>query len=388
MQKIAYLIDTIETPAAGTERQLLDLIAGLDGGRVRIRLFLLRRSDWTRKVDLEAEVLDVRRLLGPELPRGIERLARAHARERFAAIQTFFPDASILGALAARRLGRLPLIATRRNIGHWQRARDRWALRLVRRWTTHYLANSRAAARQAIATEGLDPTRVSVIYNALDLEPFNAPLDALRTRQRQAWGIRDETILIGAVANLRPVKNLAALVDATARLAQRHPVACVLVGEGPERERLRARATHAGLAERLHLPGRLDDVRPALAAFDLAVLPSTHESFSNALIEYMAAGKPIVASRVGGNAEAIEHGRNGLLFDVARADDLEAMLERCLTDRPGAAALGAQARRDALSRYNRRAILAQYENYYAHVLAAPEAPPPYAYDRISRSAES
>ncbi len=385
MRTLAYLIDTIETPAAGTEHQLLTLIGGLDPARFRVRLFLLRDSDWTRQSALPHTTLGVRHILSLDLWRGLDLLVAAYRREPFDLLQTFFPDAGIVGALAARRLHLKPLVASRRNIGHWQSRRDRLILRTLRRWTSHYLANSRAAAEQVVATEHADPAFVSVIHNALDLERFAGDLGAERRARRQAWGVDDETTVIGAVANLRPVKNLGSLVKAAAAVGRNHRVACVLVGEGSERDALTELAAREGLGDRLILLGREDDVLPCLAGFDIAVLCSTHESFSNSLIEYMAAGKPIVASDVGGNREAIEHGRTGLLYDVLRPAELAERLERYIRDPRMASQLAASARDEATNRFARPKIMCQHEEFYDHIITDPNAPGPFGFAAPSRA---
>ena len=373
MQTLAFLIDTIETPSAGTESQLLTLLDGLDPARFRTQLFLLRESDYTRGADLGGTVLGVHKLLSPDLWHGCGRLMAAYERNPFDLLQSFFFDANIIGAYAAQRLRFRPFVASRRNIGHWQTARDRWALRLARRSTTHYLANSRAAAAQAVAAEGADPARISIIHNALDLDRFSQAQGDARTH----WGLDAETIVIGTVANLRPVKNLHTLIEALAVLNRRHPVAGVFIGEGPLKADFAAHANRLGIGDRVRFPGRTRDVAPALAAFDIAVLSSTHESFSNALIEYMAAGKPIVASNVGGNAEALRHGETGLLYDVARPEDLIAALQTLLCNPALRTKLGRAAQEDARRRFGRASILKQYETYYAEVIRDPAAPVPF-----------
>lgn len=375
MHNLAFLIDTIETPSAGTERQLLTLLAGLDPQRFRTQLFVLRDSDYLRNSSLEPTVLGTSKLLSPDLWRGCARLRDAHERAPFDLLQSFFFDANIVGASVARRLGPRPFVASRRNIGHWQTRRDRWALRWARRTTTHYLANSRSAAAQAVAAEGADPRRISVIYNALDLESFQEQNSAPRID----WGFAEDVIVIGAIANLRPVKNLHTLIDAIAHLGREHPVAGVIVGEGPLKVELAARAERLGIGERVRFAGRLDDIAPALRSFDIAVLCSTHESFSNSLIEYMAAGKAIVASDVGGNAEALRHGETGLLYDVAQPEELIAALRALIGNAQLRRKLGNVAREDARARFAQREILAQHETYYEEIIRNPSGPVPFPY---------
>src|SRR5690606_791417 len=120
-----------------------------------------------------------------------------------------------------------------------------------------------------------------------------------------------------------------------------------------------------GLGNRFHLVGGQSDIAACLAAFDIAALASHSESFSNALIEYMAAGKPIVASAVGGNVEAVVDGRTGVLFDLEEPGGLQEALGRLIRDRELAARLGRAARQEALATYAWQNCIAAHERLYA-----------------------
>ncbi|HUV30006.1 MAG TPA: glycosyltransferase [Acidobacteriota bacterium] len=368
--KIAYVIDTIVTPSAGTEKQLLMLLHGLDKTRFKPFLICLRDSDWLGRQSLPFDVttLDVASLLSVQCLRGLRRFRQLHGREQFDIVQTFFDDGNIFGTLAARLAGCRTVISSRRNIGYRHGRMHRFILRRLRRWTNHYLANSTAVAQWTTATEGVVAAKLKVIHNGLDLQAFESVPEGARQRQRAEWGIGDDETLIGALANLRPVKNVESLIEAAAALCPEFSnIKFVVVGEGPERNQYQRFIDNRGLTDRFALVGRYSNVIPCLAAFDIAVMCSKSESFSNSLIEYMAMGLPVAASDVGGNPEAVTHRETGLLYSVEDGASLAGALRELLTDKAMASRLGEKARRDALLKYNTADTLAHHQTYYEQI---------------------
>src|SRR5262249_6656265 len=145
--------------------------------------------------------------------------------------------------------------------------------------------------RTALAAEGIPPTKITVLDNGIDIDRFgrSRPPDVGRAAVR-----------IGAVANLRPVKKPDLLVRFAAAVQQRHPhVYWELAGEGEQRPELERLTRGLNLQDRFVLRGAVSDVPAFLATLDIAVLCSRSEGMSNALLEYMASGRAIVATRVG-----------------------------------------------------------------------------------------
>jgi glycosyltransferase involved in cell wall biosynthesis len=366
--KIAYIIDTIETPSAGTEQQLLMLLDNLDRQKFAPYLICLRNSRLleSQSFDFPVHILNIDKLLSAEFIQGIKKFKALHKAEKFDIVQAFFPDANIFGVIAARLAGVKVILAGRRNIGDTLTSMQLRALRLIRRYTTQYVANSRAAANMAEKLEGIDPKKIEVIYNGMYLDRFESISPEMRHACRQEWKVGDEEILIGLVANLRPVKNVEALIDAAAKLIERHSnLKFVVVGEGELRESLQARIDGAGLAQRFNLAGRYDDIIPCLAAFDIAVLCSKAEGFSNSLIEYMAAGLPVVASDVGGNSEAVKHGETGLVYSLSQPDGLAYSLTQLVDNRPLARNMGEKAKKASFEFYNVSTYIENHQNLYA-----------------------
>ncbi|MBU0982880.1 MAG: glycosyltransferase [candidate division Zixibacteria bacterium] len=375
MIRIAFIIDTIETPGAGTEKQLLALLHGLDRTRFEPTLVCLRPSRWLadQTFPFAVEILNLGSMIRPGAYGAYRRFKRLHREKQFDIAQTFFLDGNIFGTIAARLAGIRTVVSSRRNIGYWHTGFWKTVLRFLRRFTPYYLANSQAVLEVSRDVEGVPVERITVIYNGLELDDFKAIDASTRLAMRRRWGIEDSQTLVGAVANLRPVKNVMSLILAAEALAGAFPnVRFVVAGEGPLRQELQARIDEAGLTERFQLVGSLTDIPSCLAAFDIGVQCSHSESFSNSLVEYMAAGLPIVASSVGGNVEAIQHGVNGLLYDGTSADGLKKGLEDLLADNQRAQELGDRALKDAFERYSLRSCLDRHEEFYTSIVGRSE----------------
>jgi glycosyltransferase involved in cell wall biosynthesis len=294
----------------------------------------------------DRELRDRVRVLAPPRPR--MRLARAlempvrHRREfRRCAVLRVFQLTGIIPALAARAWWGIPFVTT---YGFWYARLARTpASRLALRALEH--AGLRLAAAVIVTTEELrahaatiaPARRIHLIPNGVDLARF------------RPGGPRAGGGAILYVGRLSEEKNLSALVQAAASLRSRVPRRLVMIGDGPLRDRLEAEARAAGVP--VELPGVVDHqlIPRWLEAADAFVLPSFTEGHPKALIEAMAAGVPCVASDCAGNRALVEGAQAGLLFDPRDPAALATALERVLTDRSLACALG-QRGRDLVAR--------------------------------------
>jgi glycosyltransferase involved in cell wall biosynthesis len=175
--------------------------------------------------------------------------------------------------------------------------------------------------------------RSSVIYNGVDVSKFSAArIDA--TGVRASYGIGENAFVVGSVGRLAPEKNQMPLIDAVADLrAKGADVHLMLVGDGPLRSALQRRVEQRGISGAVTFTGALSDVRAALKTFDVFVLPSLSETFSNAALEAMAMQVPVILTRTGGASEMIEHGKQGYIVDVSELpQQLPELLDRLRLD--------------------------------------------------------
>ncbi|MBI4577501.1 MAG: glycosyltransferase [Planctomycetes bacterium] len=337
-------------PRAGTQLHVATLARGLAvrGQPVRV-VCLLEGGDLAeelRSEGLPVESLDLSaRPVASRLPTAVLGLRRIAARQRPWVLQGHLYFANLACVLAGGLLGGGVRVYT----GHRQceRVREpRAALgrRLIHRLGCRAVANAQAVARHLVASEGADPARVAVIPNGIDAARFRQP-PGTRERVRRSLGIPTGSPVAIQVANLNAGKGHRDLLEAAARVVVRGPrLHLLLVGEGPEAESLRRLAEGLGIGASVHLLGSRRDVPALLAAADLAVLSSHTEGFSNALLEYAAAGLPALATRVGGNAEVVVEAETGLLVPPRDPAALAGALGGLLADPPRLRALGEAAR--------------------------------------------
>jgi glycosyltransferase involved in cell wall biosynthesis len=256
--------------------------------------------------------------------------------------------------------------------GHWFPRRRRLASRGLSLATDRLFAVCRDAAERFAALAGIPPERFDVLYNGVDCRRF-APNDQ-RAGLRRSLGFVDDELVILTVASLTPVKGHTRLLEAAAQVLAgvRRRMRFLWLGEGPERERLTARLRTLGLGGQVDLPGGSDRVPDYLAAADLFVLPSELEGMSNAILEAMASGLPVVAYAVGGNPELVDHEHTGLLCPGGDVDALAGAIGRLVRNDAERRAMGAAARRRAEQIFSLEAMLVRYADFYRH--AVPLAP--------------
>jgi len=228
-------------------------------------------------------------------------------------------------AVLAARLARVPVLI---HGEHGREAADPYGLdarrnrirRLLSPLVSRWVTVSHDLGRWLVEVVGIPARKVLTIHNGVDVARFS---EAGREAGRRTLGLGPEALVVGTVGRLNSVKNQMALLDTFARLDPA-PVAAhlVIVGEGPARADLEGRTRRRDLAGRVRLLGARDDVPALLAAFDVFVLPSIAEGISNTILEAMATGVPVIATRVGGNPELVEDGVTGML---APADDPAAL---------------------------------------------------------------
>lgn len=252
--------------------------------------------------------------------------------------------------------------------------RYRMVRRAHRPFVNHYVAVSADLERSLVQGTGVDPQDVTHIVNGVDTERFR-PSAATK---RLAGNPFDDPALcvIGTVGRLQPVKHQALLARAFVQALERAPqlrprLRLVIVGEGPLRQEIERILARAGLAGLAWLPGARNDIPDVLRALDVFVLPSLAEGISNTILEAMATGLPVIATRVGGNAELLEDGRSGALV---APDDVDALADAMLhyADPAIARTAGIAGRQRAERLYSLDTMVAGYARVYEQLLARRE----------------
>ena len=214
-----------------------------------------------------------------------------------------------------------------------------------------------------MVASGFPVDRIEVVHNGIDAGPPVTAADGVCARRQ--LGLSGDGPVLGTAARLDSVKDLATLLRAMVTLKQRWPaIRLVVIGDGPERDRLASLAQELRLAENLLFTGHRDNARSLFPAFDLYVNSSISEGISLTLLEAMAASRAIVATRVGGTPEVVEHGTTGLLVSARSADELSTSVARLL-DSPARRLSMGEAGRSRVERvFSVDRMVAQYADIY------------------------
>lgn len=366
LRKIMFLADAYENPYAGTEGQLHELIVGLQDRGIEVTLTLLRPSAYIEEngFPCPVQVLGIGRLASVAALRKMARFASATKQAGFELVHIFFNDSSLIAPLFLRRAG-LKTIISRRDMGFWYTATRKLILRLNSLLVNAAVTNSEAVKSETAASEWIPKSRIHVIYNGYKQSEI-LTTSATHTSEPIAAAAGTRVII---VANVRPIKRIHDLIDAAARLRHKN-ISFIVVGSGDQKS-LMARARQHGVADRIHLLGQRTDVPVLLANSHIAVLCSESEGFSNAIIEYQMAGRPVICTNAGGNPEIIQDGRNGCLYEVGDVNRLAELISRLADDPAQAASLGEAGRRMVQERFGLTRMVGAHIELYARLLDLP-----------------
>lgn len=373
MIKIAFIIDFIWTPAAGSESQLLLLLKNLDRSKFDPTLCVLRSTEWIEnEFDLcPTYLVGIDSFKKPGALLKFWKFSRFLAREGFDIAQTHFADSNRFGVAAAKLAGVKKIISTRRNQGFLCR-QEILTLKLVNLSVDCFITNSLSTSEWLPTVEGIPKGKITVIYNALDLDAVKKVSENSRYALRNSLGIPQHAFVAGIVANPRPVKRIDLFVRAARLVKNQRPdayfvVVGSLVSDAMEVHKLRCLIEELGLGDSLYFLGERRNAYELLSAFDVGVLTSLSEGFSNSLIEYVASGLPAVTTDVGGAREVVTSGVNGYVVPV---NDYEALAESILNVAKGS--LKEQdlflKQQEALEMFSLNKSIQSYEKLYTDLV--------------------
>jgi glycosyltransferase involved in cell wall biosynthesis len=354
----------------GTEHQFAELSSRIDQAKFHVQVACLSRTgeflEQVTSAGLPVLEFARGRWFAPRTAACTLRWMRFLRREQIDLVHTFDFHTAAFAALPAKLAGVPLLVTSRRNLGTTLDGPRHWVLRRLFHLSDCVVANSEAA-RQNLLGAGVPPERVQVVPNGVDLQRFSSNGNHAFARRR--WGWKDETLLIGVIANLRPEKGHATLLEAVPSVVKRFPQAhFLLVGPDPVQhgERLRALASHLGA--HVSFLGDCSEIPELLAALDVFVLPSYSESMPNAVMEAMSAGRPVIASAVGGCKELIVDGETGILVPPRNPEALAAQIVRLLEEPGLRETLGRAARKRAEAEFDIKVAVRRLEAIYDELL--------------------
>lgn len=285
-------------------------------------------------------------------------------RQQVQIVQTFFESSDLWAGGVAKALSDAKLIWSRRDMGILRGSKHSIAYRLLANVPDAVLAVSGQVRQHAIQVDGIAPDRVFTVYNGLELRDWECGARCMRA---------SGDLVVATLGNIRRVKGHDLLVRAAAPLVAQFPrVKFRVAGDVLDPAyfaELQQLVSDLNLTEHFQFVGGVKDLRSYLADADIFVLPSRSEGFSNAIVEAMAVGLPVVATDVGGNAEAVKDGVSGLIVPSEDAGALSKALATILADPGKAAQMGAAGKEIVEERFTIAAMMSGVTEIYSRVLA-------------------
>ncbi len=354
----------------GQERQTVLHLATLDRSRweplVRCLKLEGEHLEDLARMGVRLESLDIRKMARPTTLWRVARLARHLRAEEVALVHAQDFHTNTLGLLAARLAG-IPSIVTRVDLGHALDPMRRKALALVSCRAQRVVVNA-LCIRDACLADGVEPARIAVVRNGLDLPAFDHAATLEPAPAPLPLDLAPPTVV--QVANMHhPVKGQGDLLVAHREVLREIPEArLLLIGDGARRPGLEELARDLGIAGRVHFAGYRRDVPAVLARAKVAVSASYAEGISNAVLEAMAAHRPVVGTAVGGTPELVRDGVTGFLVPPGAPTQLAARIVALLKDPALARCMGDQGRALVEREFAVEAMRRSYDALYCDVV--------------------
>jgi glycosyltransferase involved in cell wall biosynthesis len=274
---------------------------------------------------------------------------------------------AIFGVVSSLFTNRV-VITSRLNTGYWYTPAQKRLFCALNIPTTRVMANSEEAKRIAVEAENVPAAKVDVVYQGVDMELFKPGRGDASVADR--LGVPASATVVGIVANLRPVKDIPLFLRAAGVVASSvRDVAFLVVGSGEQRLELERIATDAGIQDRVFFSRGQGRVIDYLARMSIGCLTSLSEGFSNAILEYMAVGLPVVATDVGGNREAIVDGQTGYLVRDRTPEAFAQPLLRLLRNEDERREMGSKAFARCAEHFELGRTIVRLEQYYLSLVA-------------------
>lgn len=374
---VLLLVDSFEVGGAETQMLLLARLLATSG-RYNVHFACFKRTGPLLDQAAQLGITDI-----PEFPltsfynwNGVmqmRRFVRFLRQKEISVVHTEGFYTNVFGLIGAA-LARVPArVGFRGSVGGWLTPRQERLERIAFRFASVVQTNAEAV-KTFLVSQGVPAHRVVVVHYGLDLSCVAVPqnltrADALRLLKLPTDAQRR---FVSIVANLHnPIKNYPMFLRAAARVREEVPTAAfVIAGEGALMNQLRELARELGLENHAFFIGRCERVAELLFASDVCVLSSKGEGFSRSILEYMGAGRPVVATDVGGAREVIVEGETGYLVESGDHETMAARIANLLTHETKAHGMGERGRQVVHERFSAEAQLVQTECLYDELLAA------------------
>ncbi len=371
---ILYIIDVIKF-AEGTEWHLFNLVKALNqrGHECTIVAFdmkKIRLIDKMEKMGIEVIHIPVGRYYTFDALKKARVLSRVIKKRKINIVQTFHFKADVYGSIVARLSGAKNIISSKRDTASFKRPHHFFLHRVVRPITKRYIAVCKSVAEVVARMEAVPHSKIKIIYNGVDTSRFKPVERELKSRLRADLGVGASDFVVAIIGGLRREKNHATVFRAARLARSKIPGLKILViGGGGHKMAYISQVKKMGLTDTVIFTDSVEDVMEYLAVSDIGCLvPSSNEGFSNAVLEQMAAGLPLIVSSVGGNPEAVIDGQTGFVIDPMDYKNLAELMVKLFRNPQEREKMGKEARKRAVEYYSIDKMIDEHEQLYQEIL--------------------
>jgi L-malate glycosyltransferase len=368
-RKIIYIIDSLKG-VGGMEKHVLQVVKGLPGDRYdcKIITFINGKTEITTQLaDLGIPIFNIQYNRAFSF-RGVTKAIQLYKllkTERPDIVETFHHSADTFGVLVAKLAGAKNIISNKRDLAQYKTRLQRMMSKFINNFITHYFAVCENIAKKISADENIPLNKFTVQYNGVlstdqQIETINLP-NQKKTKKK---------FTIVCIANLRIEKGIHYLIHAVYLLKSKgFSIQTYILGAGPCKKQLLEIAKDLDLRKEIHFTGHVTNVKEYVKNADMCCLPATsNEGFSNGILEAMSAGKPVVATDVGGNAEAVENGANGFIVPAGDFIALAAAIEKLIKNQSMRLKMGNNCYQSVKINFNIKSMIASLDAFYSALM--------------------
>jgi len=296
-------------------------------------------------------------------------LSRLIKKYKIDLVQTFHFKSDFYGALIAKLSGVEHIISSKRDTGAFKSKWHFFLNRRVKKLFQGVIAVSDAVVDEVARTEYIPRHKITTIYNGVNIYKFAEPDEHDRVKVRESLGLNKSDFIVGTVAWFRPEKNYDVFFEAIEKVSKSiKELKAVVVGGGQQLEYYKEYIKNIGLSDQVLFSGPTDDVVRYLKTLDVACLVPKNEGFSNSILEKMAMGLPLIVTDVGGNAEAVIDGFNGLVIPPDNSDALSTAIMDLYQHPEKRKTMGQQSRQRVEEHFTIAQMIQQHEAYYLSII--------------------
>jgi len=356
---------------SGTEKHLYELTTKLNKDKYIPFVGCIKLKERMRKIfeDNNVRVMEfpIKRVYNYDVFKYGFDLFKFIKKENIRIIQSFHLLPDIFVPIIARLAGVPIVISSRRDLGFDKKKRHIFVQRGINVLVDKIIVNSNAVKETLIANENVATEKITRIYNGVSRYINRSIDDGMDLRRK--LGYKQSDLVVGLLANFQPIKGIKYFINACPLILNQIPNAkFLIVGGGPLLESLKERARDVGIIDQTIFTGHLLNGANYLAAMDVSVNSSLSEGFSNTILESMASGKPVVATNVGGNPEAVVDGKTGFLVPSKNSSALADAIITILKDKKLTQSMGSEAKKRVETFFNMERMMSKMDNLYESLL--------------------